>query len=982
MFKKLINDVSKNAISHGAIPFWSWNDRLEDEELRKQINNMYDLGMKGFFMHARMGLETEYLSDEWYHAIDVCINEARKLGMEAWSYDENGWPSGFGGEKVLKNPENHATGIKCATFDSFPEGDYLAVYAIIDGKAQRVYGALEGVDKYHAITVYKDLSYVDILNKRVIKEFIECTHEDYKKRIAKEDFGTVMPGFFTDEPQYFRWGTPWSSIIPEEFKKAYGYDVMDGLVKLFVDCEGYREFRYDYFKLLHFLFNDSFVKQIYDWCEENGCQLTGHAIEESSLAGQMTCCGGVMPFYRYEHIPGVDWLGRPTTKSDILAKQIGSVCAQTGKDKVITETFALCGWDVSPSELKNIADYQFSGGINMLCHHLYPYSIRGQRKRDYPAHYSEYLPWQKHLKDFNLYYNHLGYMLSLGSEYADTLVIHPMRNAYMYYQRELAGKSIESLENSFRALSNKLSGNQIAYHYGDETLMEDMASVEGATIKVGICSYDKVVIPNIETLSANTVELLKKYVSNGGKVYLDGQTPNRIDARLADLSWLKSNMTFDQLKGEQEVVISKDGECISSVRSQTRKTENGRIIFVTNYTKNKFEKVEITVKGCKNLIKTDILSLAPVKLCGERVGDDFKAIVNLDDSESFMLIESDEIIAAPISEYEGFADTFKLGGEFKLAKKPVNSINLDKVSYSYDGVNFADEIPVMQLKDELLRARYEGTLCLKHSFKVDEIPESVNYVCEPMAYKSVKVNGTNIELGQSKYLDSRFLSADITSLLKVGVNEIVYEIHYFQSEHVYYVLFSDVSESFRNCLNIDTEIEEVYLFGDFAVKTDKTLFEAKETAFCTAYTYTGDFALAKQKDTVDPANVITDGYPFFGGTLEIATEYEYKKGAPTELVLDGRYAVAEVEVNGKPAKKMLFTKHCDLSGLLKEGKNDIVVKITNAQRNLLGPLHNREFECVSVGPKTFTGEKMWQNGEWASYLKDRYCFVRFGFDAE
>ena len=79
---------------------------------------------------------------------------------------------------------------------------------------------------------------------------------------------------------------------------------------------------------------------------------------------------------------------------------------------------------------------------------------------------------------------------------------------------------------------------------------------------------------------------------------------------------------------------------------------------------------------------------------------------------------------------------------------------------------------------------------------------------------------------------------------------------------------------------------------------------------------------------------------------------------------------------------MLFSNHCDLSGLLKEGKNDIIVKITNAQRNLLGPLHNREFECVSVGPKTFTGEKMWQNGEWASYLKDRYCFVRFGFDAE
>ena len=980
MFKKLIYDVSKNSLSHGAIPFWSWNDRLEEAELRKQINNMYDLGMKGFFMHARMGLETEYLSDEWYHAIDVCIDEARKLGMEAWSYDENGWPSGFGGEIVLKNPENHATGIKRVVSESFPEGEYLAVYAVIDGKAQRVYGAVDNAEKYHAITVYHDLSYVDILNKRVIKEFIECTHEDYKKRVKKEDFGTVMPGFFTDEPQYFRWGMPWSTIIPEEFKKAYGYDVMDGLVKLFVECEGYKEFRHDYFKLLHFLYNDSFVKQIYDWCEENGCQLTGHTIAEETLAGQMNCCGGAMPFYRYEHIPGIDWLGRKANKSDILSKQIGSVCAQMGRDKSITETFAMCGWDVSPSELKNIADYQFSGGINMLCHHLYPYSIRGQRKRDYPLHYSEYLPWQKHLKDFNLYYNHLGYMLSLGNEYADTLVIHPIRNAYMYYQRELAGKSIETLEKSFRAFSDKLSGNQIAYHYGDETLMEEMASVEGAAIKVGLCSYNKIIIPDMETISANTAELLKKFIAGGGKVYCYGQTPTRIDAREADLSWLKSNMTFDELKNEQEVVISKDGECIYSVRSQTRKTENGRIIFVTNYTKNKFENVEITVKNCKNLIKTDILSLAPDALCGERVGNDVKVIVNLDDSESFVLIESDEIAMSPISKHKGFADTFKLCGEFKLAKKPVNSMTLDKVSYSFDGVNFVDDIPVMQLKDQLLRARYEGDLYIKHSFKAEELPESINFVCEPMDYKSVTVNGTPVSLEASEYLDSRFLAANITSLVKLGGNEICYSIHYFQNEHVYYVLFSDVSESFRNCLSFDTEIEEAYLFGDFAVKTNKELFEEKKTEFCTAYAYKGDFVLTKQKEAINPTNVITEGYPFFGGTLELSTEYEYKKGAPTELILDGRYAVAEIEVNGKPAKKMLFANHCDLSELLVEGKNDIAIKITNAQRNLLGPLHHSDIENYSIGPKSFTGEKMWVDGNWSGYLKDTYCFVRFGFD--
>jgi hypothetical protein len=981
----LIQDVSKNSLSHGAIPFWSWNDKLEESELRRQINNMYDLGMKGFFMHARMGLETDYLSDEWYHAIDVCIDEARKLGMEAWSYDENGWPSGFGGGKVLEKPENYATFITRATSNIFPENPekYLGIYAIVDGKCQKVSAPVDGISEYHTLEVGHDVSYVDIFNRRVIREFIDSTHEDYKKRVAKEDFGTTMPGFFTDEPQYFRRGMPWSAILPEEFAADYGYDVVENLIKLFVDCEGYREFRYDYFKLLSKLYIDSFVKQVYDWCEENGCQLTGHTIEESSISGQMGCCAGVMSFYRYQHIPGVDWLGRKTSpKSDMMGKQIGSVCAQTGRDKAITETFALCGWDVSPAELKNIADYQFSGGLNMLCHHLYPYSIRGQRKRDYPAHYSDYLPWQKHLKDFNLYYNHLGYMLSLGQEHANTLVIHPLRQAYMYYQRELAGKSIEKIERETRVLSDKLSGNQIAYHYGDESMMEDMASVEGNTIRVGLCTYDTVVIPSMETLSANTAALLEQFVKNGGKVYCEGTVPNRIDAREADLSWLNANTSFDDLKAAQEVTLSCDGKAVPYARVMIRKTDKGRIIFVTNFSKNVYKNVEITVKGCNNLVKLDILSLAPVKLCGEKTGDNFCAKVNIDNSESFMLIESDEIAAAPLCEFVENVETFKLPNSFRFVEMPTNSLTMDNLSYSFDGINFVDNIPLMQLKDELLRARYEGDLYIKHTFRVDQLPASIHYVCEPMDYLAHTVNGKEITLTASKYLDPRFLSADITDLVKVGDNEICYKLHYFQSQHVYDVLFSDVSESFRNCLSIDTEIECTYLFGDFAVKTDRAQYTEVKNEFSSAYTYTGDFAITRQKDTVDITNVIKDGYPFFGGTLDLVTEYEYKKGGATELVLDGRFAVAEVFVDGKPARKMLFDNHVDLSALLTEGKNTIRVKLTNAQRNLLGPLHNNEIEPLGVGPRTFTGEKQWVDGNWAGYLKDRYCFVRFGFDCE
>ena len=89
--KFLSGDMTK----YRSLPFWSWNDRLEPESLRTQIREMKAAGIGGFFMHARGGLHTEYLSKEWFDAVRGSIAAAQKHGMQPWAYDENGWPSGF-----------------------------------------------------------------------------------------------------------------------------------------------------------------------------------------------------------------------------------------------------------------------------------------------------------------------------------------------------------------------------------------------------------------------------------------------------------------------------------------------------------------------------------------------------------------------------------------------------------------------------------------------------------------------------------------------------------------------------------------------------------------------------------------------------------------------------------------------------------------------------------------------------------------------
>ena len=79
--------------------------------------------------------------------------------------------------------------------------------------------------------------------------------------------------------------------------------------------------------------------------------------------------GGIMPFYEYEHIPGMDWLGREI-HTEVAPRQVFSASAQLGKKHVLTETFACAGWDVTPKELKRIAEWQYVNGVNQMCQHL------------------------------------------------------------------------------------------------------------------------------------------------------------------------------------------------------------------------------------------------------------------------------------------------------------------------------------------------------------------------------------------------------------------------------------------------------------------------------------------------------------------------------------------------------------------------------------------------------------------------------------
>ena len=71
--KELREALFKNpGSSYRGAPFWAWNTRLDKNELIKQIHQFKEMGFGGFHIHCRVGLDTEYLGEEFFECVKAC----------------------------------------------------------------------------------------------------------------------------------------------------------------------------------------------------------------------------------------------------------------------------------------------------------------------------------------------------------------------------------------------------------------------------------------------------------------------------------------------------------------------------------------------------------------------------------------------------------------------------------------------------------------------------------------------------------------------------------------------------------------------------------------------------------------------------------------------------------------------------------------------------------------------------------------------
>lgn len=943
------------AIQNRSIPFWSWNDVLDEAELIEQINQMYHLGLGGFVIHARGGLQTEYLSETWFRCVETCIAEAKKRNMQVWLYDENGWPSGFCGMKLLENKEYCIHELKCEQKVCFDPAAF-AVF-IREGCGFKRVEAQSSVNRrYFCVYDQPSDSYVDILNPEVVDKFIRCTHEEYKKRFV---FDKTLRGFFTDEPQYNRWGYPYSPVVVARLFKDFGYDIRDKIIYLFEDGDEAKKIRHDYYLTMNRLFIESYIKKIYDWCEKNGCQITGHAIDETSLYGQVMCCGGVMPFYLYEQFPAIDWLGRDID-NDLAAKQVDSVACQTGRKYVLSEMFACSGWDATPKELKQIAEYQFTEGVNTICQHLYAYSIRGVRKHDHPPFFSYHNPVTPYMRKFYDYFSRLGKLLADSQEQIRCLVIHPLHSAYMVYQREKREK-IDWLDRSFASLIKNLSDHFIGFHFGDEYIMDRLGRVEGNRLVIGECSYDTIILPRLLTLDSATVRLIDQFLANGGKLVYDDLPVYRDAIPFDYLNWFRYCNIEDFIASESFLL-----EGAGSFRCRRMRTPFGEADFIVN-TAGRNAQCSIKVPtGEATLL--DLISMK--EMDSSKYIQDGVLKLSIQDKQSAVLLYAHR--------GEERAKEYVLANEIVPNQTKIkafyNFLTLDRFSYKTEDGTIGHEMPVSKVFQNLTEMRKRQNVDLSVRFEVREIPEVLYLISEPYGVP-VYINGCPAVKTEKIFFDKRFDIYDITFGVKQGMNEIALGLEYIQSDHVYHVLLDDgVTESLKNALSLDTELDCFYLAGDFGVFGTESYFVDKGTLV-----QGGGFYIARRPDRIDLCDLVRSGFPFFSGELTFETVFQAEE-TNLALSLKGRFAAYEATVNGNYAGSVVLEEELDISPYVRKGANKLDIKVVFSNRNLFGPHHSAEREPKCIWPAYF-GDGVWDkrtvfSTEWT----DQYSFVPFGVE--
>ncbi len=957
-----------------SAPLWDWNDKITREGIDFQMREFKKAGIGGVFVHPRPGLITEYLSDEWFDLFDYTVQKGKELDMKVWIYDENSYPSGFaGGHVPAEMPESysHGTALKMIILEQLEDnipGELVVVLKKIENGFIDVTKSIEeekGTEGPYYIFEkvfpekspwYGGFTYVDLLYDGVTDKFLEITMTNgYERNL--NDFGKTLPGIFTDEPN-LEAAMPrgsmlrWTPNLWDAFQERWGYDLKTNLPSLVEETGNWKKVRHDYYELILELFIDRWAKPWSKYCDEKNLLWTGHYWEHGWP--EPTHGFDEAAFYIWHQQPGIDMLGNRLIPdglggqfgNDRAVRELRSAANQAGRIRTLSETYGGGGWEMDFEAQKRLVDWQCVLGVNFVNQHLSYYSLNGVRKFDYPPSFSYHEPWWGHYRLMGDYIGRISMAMSAGEQINNTLLLQPTTSAWMYFSRKVKNFEINKIRDGFKNLIYSMEQEHLEYDLGSEYVIKTLGSVNGKKFIVGEREYALVVIPKqMENMDSPTLELLGKYLENGGKILsfdqnisrLDGEESSEVQELIARFpeNWIDAEQLDDPvalklLQNDQFEMIDKTGN--GMLYHQRRILDDGQVLFVVNSHETENAIAEISVPG-KYVMTLDLFTgkeyLYPFEAKNGKVS--FQA--ELDPVGSAIFVIADK-------KPDGLEKTVDLEKEDLVERE--GPVNIRRESDNVLVINYLDLKSEVSEKKEVyfmdaliglfqengiemgnpwqhkiqyrknylaMDSLFGNTSGFEASYHFDiaenlstDRMKSIRAVVERSDLWEIYINGNLITKQNGNYwIDKDFPQFEIGKFLKTGNNTITLKAHR---------------------MHILAEVMPVYILGDFFVKPADRGFEIAggEISSLGSWRY--------------------EGLPFYSQKVAYSQNFNVNKASEVyfKVKLDEwTGSISEVWVNGESAGVISWQPHeLDVTSLLKEGNNEIVVKVTGSLKNTFG----------------------------------------------
>jgi hypothetical protein len=489
----------------------------------EQLKRLQAQGLGGAVANVA---SNKYLEDEsQWRVFKAGIAACARLGLRAWIYDEDGYPSAAAGGLVLR--DNPALEAQELILDPAAEPGY------------RIRAAYEGT---HASNNYaRAQRYPNIIDPRAVDSFLGLTHDAYARHAGRY-MGSTVEAFFTDEPSLiaFNSGTipeqarknvpirdpldpsvtrvpsvPWAADLPEKFRQRFGYDVLGRLPSLFGGTQPQdKQVRRDYWSLVADMVADRYFGRLRSWCAAHHVASSGHALAEENLAMHPAVNGNLLRNLAQMQIPGIDVLssdpGSVFRGLGLTATLASSAALLNGTRRVMSETSdhsqKMNNRSASVDEMRATAAWQFALGVTDL---VLMYGLDRP-----PAQYKAYA-------DFA---GRLGALLTPAHRLVPVALYYPISDLWTWYrpvaeplrsatQPEPLQKAVAAFNETFAAL---LRAGYPVCLVDHRHLAE--AKVEGRRIRIGSGVFEAVVVPGTEALPPPARKSLDTWRDSGGLV--------------------------------------------------------------------------------------------------------------------------------------------------------------------------------------------------------------------------------------------------------------------------------------------------------------------------------------------------------------------------------------------------------------------------------------------------------------------------------